>query len=148
MSASPTKRSLDLLRREGWMVQVVEFWSHKPAPHLARVGDVTVRLLDRRPGPPLWLRHKRHDFFGIADIFALHPEGRWLLVQATTTPNQASRVKKITGANSEAARALLRAGARIEVWGWKKYATAVERRFWRPTRTPITEEMLDPATSP
>jgi hypothetical protein len=90
---SPTQRSLDLLRKEGWLCQVVERWN----PH----------------------SRTRLDLFGFIDILAIR-EGEILGVQATSRSNVSSRVSKI--ANHENTGRVREAGIGIEVWGWGKMA--------------------------
>ncbi len=88
---SPTARTLDLLRREGYLPAVVERWI---------------------PGKEI-----RCDLWHFGDVLAVHPVAKtFLIVQATTLPNIASRLHK--------ARALpalatwLHAGGRFQVHGW------------------------------
>jgi len=88
---TPTTRSLDLLRKLGFLAAVVESWIPK---------------LDRR-----------RDLFGFADVLAVHPRDKvFMLVQCTSIGNVSSRLKKAQG---KGALALwLRAGGLFEVWGW------------------------------
>lgn len=112
MAASPTQRTLERLRRDGYRAAVVE----KYVPQVRR----------------------RQDLFGIIDVLAVHPHGlRTLGVQATTVSNQAARLKKLIHAG--AARDWLLAGNRLEVWGWarKLARPGGKRRLWQVTRTPI-----------
>lgn len=145
MTAGPAQRTLELLRKEGWMAEMTEYWTHRPAgPDRETVTARTIHgqrvtLGPVRSGPPLWIRANRRDLWGFGDVLAMR-EGALLLVQATTTDNQAARVRKITRDCAEAARLWLSTGARCEVWGWKRYEKAVSRRLWRETRTPITME--------
>jgi len=91
---SPTQRSLQLLRDQGYLAEVTERWN----PH-ARV---------------------RHDLFGFVDVLAIR-DAEVLAVQATSRSNVAARVTKITEhANLAALRA---AGIRIVVHGWGKLAS-------------------------
>lgn len=84
-------RSLDYLRRLGFLAAVVESW----IPHLNR----------------------RRDLFGFADVLAIHPRDRlFVLVQVTTAGHVADRLAKARG---KAELALwLRAGGLFEVHGW------------------------------
>lgn len=91
MSLSPTTLTLRHLRAEGWTVEVVERWN----PH-ARI---------------------RQDLFGFIDLLAIRGN-ETLAVQTTSATNAAARLNKIVA--HENARAVLRAGWRIEVHGWKK----------------------------
>ena len=88
---SPTQRSLEKLRAEGYLCQIVERWN----PH-ARI---------------------RQDLFGIGDILAIK-EGETLLVQTTSRGNVAARVTKIQ--ESEHLDKILAAGWKITVHGWGK----------------------------
>ena len=88
---SPTQRSLEKLRAEGYLCQIVERWN----PH-ARI---------------------RQDLFGIGDILAIR-EGETLLVQTTSRGNVAARVTKIR--ESEHLDKILAAGWKITVHGWGK----------------------------
>lgn len=87
---SPTSRSLDLLRRQGYVAQVVE----QNVPHA---------------------RTKR-DLFGFLDIVAIR-DGETLGVQTTDITNIAARITKIEESpHLEAVRA---AGWRIVIHGWR-----------------------------
>jgi hypothetical protein len=88
---SPTQRSLEKLRSEGYLCQIVERWN----PH-ARI---------------------RQDLFGIGDILAIR-EGETLLVQTTSRGNVTARVTKIQ--ESEHLDKILAAGWKITVHGWGK----------------------------
>lgn len=95
---SPTQRSLDLMRKRGFTVQVVEKW----IPQARR----------------------RVDLFGFGDVIAMHPESGTVLVQTTSASNMAARVKKISAEPRH--RTWLLAGRgwhRIEVHGWRKDKT-------------------------
>lgn len=88
---TPTARTLNLLRRSGYIAAVVERW-------LPRV-------------------ERRQDLFGFADVLAVHPQDRaFLLVQATSASNVASRLTKAK--SKPELRDWLRAGGTFEVWGW------------------------------
>jgi hypothetical protein len=89
--ATPTDRSLQLLRKLGFLPAVVECW----IPKIER----------------------RRDLWHFGDILACHPRDRiMLIVQATSTGNVAARLAKASG---RAELALwLRAGGAFEVWGW------------------------------
>ncbi|HVS37794.1 MAG TPA: hypothetical protein VMS17_19710 [Gemmataceae bacterium] len=90
---TPTARTLQLLRAEGYLAVVAEAWL---------------------PGV-----NRRRDLFGFADVAAVHPHAAGpLLVQTTTADHLAHRRKKVQA--SPAARLWLRAGGRIELHGWQK----------------------------
>lgn len=91
---SPTQRSLNYLRKNGCLADVVEKWIP-----FARI---------------------RKDLFGFVDILAIDECGNVLGIQATSRANQASRISKITAHENwpkvRASRLL------IYVHGWKKMA--------------------------
>jgi hypothetical protein len=93
--SSPTKRTLALLRKQGYVVEVVE----KRVP-----GCLVSR-----------------DLFGIADVLAVHPEqGIVLLIQATTADHFANRLRRVQ--EQSVLPSLLAAGVRVEIWAWAKRA--------------------------
>lgn len=90
---SPTQRSLQLLRSRGYIPWIVERW-------IAQA-------------------RKRVDFYGIADIIAIHPEsGDMLAVQTTSMSNLGARVDKIT--HHEHLELLRKAGIGVHCHGWRK----------------------------
>jgi hypothetical protein len=89
---SPTSRTLEVLREQGYTVAVVEKWN----PH-ARI---------------------RQDLFGFIDILAIK-RGETLAVQATAA-GVSARLKKIT--ESELLPKVREAGWIIQIWGWTKSA--------------------------
>lgn len=93
MAASPTARTLKLLRDAGYSAAVVErFNAH------AKV---------------------RQDLFGFVDVVAIRSDQAGVLgVQATTVSNQAARLTKMLVLPS--LRTWLLAGNRVEIHGWKK----------------------------
>jgi len=92
MPSSPTSRSLELLRKSGFLAQVVEKWN----PH-ARI---------------------RQDLFGVIDVLAIDDD-KTLGVQATTMSGRSSRLRKIQ--KSKEAVAWLRMDSRrLELWCWRK----------------------------
>ena len=86
---SPTARSLELLRQEGYAPFVVEWFDQRA--------------------------QKRRDLFGFLDILALGV-GHVLGVQSCIRNDIATRVAKIV--NHRNLPAVRRAGVRIQVWGW------------------------------
>ena len=89
---TPTQRSLQYLREQGYLCEVVEHWNH-----FARV---------------------RKDLWGWCDILAIK-KNEVLAVQVTASA-VADRIKKITA--SDTVGAVREAGIRIEVHGWRKNA--------------------------
>lgn len=110
--ATPTSRTLELLRDEGYLAQVVEQW----IPH----------------------SRTRRDLFGFIDIVAISEDQGTIGVQATSTGNINARIAKILALPES--QVWLRSGNKILVIGWKKYAKAVDRKFYRPTLRQLTLE--------
>lgn len=108
---SPTQRTLAALKAQGLRAGIVE------------------RYVDAIK--------QRFDLFGFIDIVAI-AEGETVGIQCTSGSNMANRITKIQEDCAEQAREVLQAGWRIEVWGWKKYKKAVDRKFWRPRVEEIT----------
>ena len=97
MSATPTSRSLDYLRKNGWTVDVVERW-------LPVFGSTSIRK----------------DYLGCIDLIAIQA-GMTLAVQVTSAANVASRVRKISA--SEHLATMKSAGWLVCVQGWRKSPT-------------------------
>jgi len=90
---SPTARTLVRLRQLGFLADVCE-------RYLAAV------------------RRKR-DLFGVADVVAVHPRDRLvLLVQATSRAHVSDRLARVR--QRPETEQLLRAGVLVEVWGWHR----------------------------
>ena len=104
---SPTTRTLDYLRADGWRCAVVEkFNSHTKT---------------------------RHDLFGFIDILAIKGD-QTLAIQATSSGDISRRVSKIESDDlQDALRDVREANWSIWVMGWKKYKKPVDRKSWRPT---------------
>lgn len=98
--ASPTQRSLALLRSEGFECEVVERWIPFP-----------------KPG-------HRKDLFGFVDILAVHPFEGTLAVQACSGAGGAlaERRRKLTEDPAVAPRVAIckMAGWRVQIFGWVK----------------------------
>jgi len=90
-TTTTTMRTLEVLRRDGWTVDVVERW----LPHT----------------------FTRRDLFGMFDIIAVRG-AETLAVQTTSASNVSARMRKI--ADSPNVAAVRAAGWRLEVWGWRK----------------------------
>lgn len=111
---TPTARTLARCRQLGWMAHVVEKW----IPQTRR----------------------RIDAFGFGDVLVIEPNVGILLIQATADNggHVADRVAKIQGEKCrDAAQAWLRAGARIEVWGWGKRGPRGKRKTWTLRRVQV-----------
>ena len=89
---NPTARTLQLLRRHGYLAAVCEHWNP-----FARV---------------------RCDLFGFADVLAVRAGAPVLAVQATSVSNHSARVRKARALPQ--LRTWLGAGCAFEVWGWAK----------------------------
>lgn len=93
--ASPTSRSLEMLRKAGWTVAIVEKFN--------RFGGAF---------------GVRQDLFGFIDILSIREDFGFLGVQTTSDGDVNRRLKKI--AAEPRALIFIRAGGRIAVHGWKK----------------------------
>ena len=113
--SSPTARTLAYVRKRGGFAEVQETWDH--------------------------FRKRRRDMLGFIDILALCPPYT-IGIQATSGDNVSARVKKIVHERTSQAEYWLRCGNYIEVWGWKKYAQAIDGKWWRPRIVPVTLEDL------
>jgi hypothetical protein len=90
---SPTARTLTLLRRRGFLADVVERWIPRA--------------------------NVRRDLFGFIDLAAIAGGQAGVLgVQATTIGHMAHRLAKARGL--PALKVWLAAGNRFEVWGWAR----------------------------
>lgn len=99
--ASPTSRSLQRLKRDRWIANVVEKWNA--------------------------FSHKKNDLFGFIDLLAMR-DGELLGVQATSGTNVSARVQKSLA--SPYLQEWLRTGSMFEVWGWSKRGIRGERKLW------------------
>ena len=115
--SSPTQRSLGLLRKEGFCVQVVERFN----PY-AKV---------------------RVDLFGFIDIVAIREDFMGILgIQTTSTGNISSRIKKILAIPE--AKTWLQCGNKIIVHGWSKRGKVSKRKLWQVTTKEILLGDLKP----
>lgn len=97
---SPTQRTLAALRDRGMTAAVVEKWNAFASPFGIR-----------------------QDLFGFIDVLALDPErpGHGFLgVQCCAGSGLAAHRTKIIVECNQEAFAWVRAGGRIEIWGWRK----------------------------
>lgn len=108
--SSPTQRTLALLRRNGYMAEVVE----KRLPR----GFVT------------------RDLFGCIDVLAVRPGSPVLGVQATSRTNQSARYHKAVAIAE--LRTWLEAGCQFEVWGWALAGPRGKRKLWTPSIRAVT----------
>jgi hypothetical protein len=113
---SPSQRTLEYLRGEGWPnVQSVEKW----IPQAKR----------------------RKDLFRFADILAMHPEWGHLYVQATTGSHVNARLQKMLDFAEDQIEDALACGARVEVHGWRKLQGRGSKK-WFPIVKDVTLEVL------
>ncbi len=112
---SPTARSLQRMRKEGWKVCVVEKW----IPQMRR----------------------RIDAYGFGDILG-HRLGTTgaTLVQSTTDSHLNARLDKILAIPE--AKGWLRCGNRIETHGWGKKGARGKRKIWTLRCIEVTLEMF------
>jgi hypothetical protein len=101
--SSPTSRTLEYLRDNGWDADVVERWI-----------------------PRAFIRK---DLFGIIDIVAMSGAGI-LGVQATSTANVTARVKKAMA--EPRLKKWLSSGGVFHVIGWAKRGRKGEVKRWKP----------------
>ena len=107
MTTSPTKRSLDLLREEGYTVAITEHFNP-------------------------WAKI-RQDLFGFIDIVCIKSGVPGVLaIQTTTRENVTKRIAKIR--LIPAHKIWLESDNRIEVHGWSKKAKVGKRKLWEVYR--------------
>lgn len=109
--STPTQRSLDYLRKQGYTAAVVEQTIHFPD----------------KQNPGKMTMFKR-DLFNLFDILAFKPGIGFLGVQTTSRSNQQSRIQKIAG--SREADKWLETGGHIHVHGWAKAGAKGKRKLW------------------
>ena len=109
---SPTSRTLELLRADGYSVQVVEKWLP-------------------------WAK-RRQDLFGCIDILAMK-QGVLIGIQATSGVNHNARVVKSTG---EPLLRVWLTVAKFEVISWSKRGKRGEVKRWEPRREELFLEDL------
>lgn len=106
---SPTQRTLQALRKLGFVAAVVERWN----PH-ARV---------------------RQDLFGCIDIVAIRDGIGILGIQACAGASHAARRDK--AAAEPKLRTWLECGGRFEIWSWAKQGARGKRKTWTLRREEI-----------
>lgn len=107
---TPTARSLDKLRKDGFTACVVEKWV--PAGPAGFKGPIITR-----------------DAFNFGDLLACRiGETGAVLVQTTTNDHVATRIAKIRGIAE--AGIWLASGQRILVHGWAKKGSKGARKLW------------------
>ena len=107
---SPTARSLQELRKQGLVCQVVEHWNA--------------------------FSRMRNDLLGVIDIVAVGVGIVGVLgVQATTTGNMMARIQK--GMAEPRLKVWLQSGNHFQVWGWSKKGKRGEKKVWTLTKKQI-----------
>lgn len=111
---SPTVQSLKHLRKQGYVVQVVERWNQ-------------------------WARI-RQDFAGFADLIAFRKSKKTdiVAIQTTSTGNISSRYKKVLACDN--AIVWIQAGGKITLHGWSKKGPRGKMKRWTLTERQITIE--------
>jgi hypothetical protein len=112
--SSPTQRTLELFRKNGWTVAIVERWN----PH-ARV---------------------RQDLFGFIDLVVLDATSI-VGVQATSGTNHVARRKKILA--EPRAKLWLQHGGLIWIVSWAKKGKRGKRKTWQYRMESIKLENFD-----
>ena len=113
MTSSPTARTLALLRKEGYVAQVVERWVPQA--------------------------RKRVDLFGCVDVLAMRATDKGVLgVQATSASNLAARVTKALA--EPRLLTWLSAGNRFLLHGWALKGKAGARKLWQVNVREIRRE--------
>lgn len=108
--SSPTTRSLELLRREGFIAAVVERWNTFAGPPDKKCKECGKNQIG-----------VRQDLFGVFDIIAVHPQLRiTLVVQTTSGSNMAARRHKLNASGE--VLVCMAAGWKIEIHAWSKRA--------------------------
>jgi hypothetical protein len=116
--SSPTQRSLQHCRKNGWIAGVVEKWNQ-----YARI---------------------RQDLFGCIDMIVIDDlEQGPLAVQATSGSGHAARRKKSIA--EPRLKLWLESPARFEIWSWSKKGPKGKRKLWTLRREPITLDHLEPS---
>lgn len=119
VATSPTARTMQRCRDYGWMAGVVERW-------IGGHGS------GGTGGPMV-----RKDLFGFVDLIAVSPDCM-RFIQVTSGGNMSSRLEKIFTECREAALLLAsQPKVEVEVWGWRKFKVARERRWWWAKRTAV-----------
>lgn len=103
---SPTSRSLQYLKKEGYQAQVVEKFN--------------------------MFAHVRIDLFNFIDVVAMKAGEPLLGIQVTSTENLSHRIEKMN--NNPNVGLWLSTGSKIELHGWSKKGKAGKRKLWTLTK--------------
>ncbi len=107
---SPTSRSLQYLKKEGYTAQVVEKFN--------------------------MFAHVRIDLFQFIDIVAMKPGEPLLAIQVTDTGDLSKRINKAE--SGPFLTMWLSTGCKVEFHGWSKKGKAGKRKLWTLTKKPYT----------
>tara|TARA_Y100001938_G_scaffold131268_1_gene188191 strand:- start:1100 stop:1540 length:441 start_codon:yes stop_codon:yes gene_type:complete len=114
--SSPTQRSLQYCRKNGWTAGVVEKWNQ-------------------------WAKI-RQDLFGCIDMIVIDDlEQGPLAVQATSGSGHAARRKKSIA--EPRLKLWLESPARFEIWSWSQRGPKDKRKLWTLRREPIILAQLE-----
>ncbi len=114
--SSPTQRSLQYCRKNGWTAGVVEKWNQ-------------------------WAKI-RQDLFGCIDMIVIDDlEQGPLAVQATSGSGHAARRKKSLA--EPRLKLWLESPARFEIWSWSQKGPKGKRKLWTLRREPIILAQLE-----
>ena len=126
MAVSPTQRTLQYCRDQGWQAGIVERWIQQAKRRVDLFGCIDLIVLPR-------------ETIG-GDLergYCITEPGYGILgIQACAAASHAARVAKATA--EPRLRNWLEAGGRFEVWSWKKYAKPIDRKYWRVRREAVT----------
>lgn len=131
-STSPTQRTIERLRADGWTCQSVEKKAPMPAGMVRDNRSGIMRMA--------FFLTVTQDLFGCIDILAIRP-GDILGIQATSgggigLSNFNARKRKVE--SLENAKVWLQSGARLQIWSWKKVG-----HRWQPHIEDVTLEMFE-----
>lgn len=113
---TPTSRSLDWLRKQGYVAGVVEHWLTFPETKNGKPTGKTIRV--------------RKDLFNVFDIVAVHPgiHGT-LFVQTTDDTSVSKRLLKVL-AQPEITK-IIKAGNGVQIHGWGLKGAAGKRKLYQ-----------------
>lgn len=112
---TPSNRSSNLLKSEGYFVAVTERWNS--------------------------FAHIRQDLFGFIDLLALRNDSL-VAIQATTAANIHARLAKIRTLPAVSLW-LASNSRRLEIHGWKKAGPRGKRKTWQVRKIHVTKELLE-----
>lgn len=101
--SSPMKRTLEVLRAQGYIVQVVEYFNY--------------------------FSKKRVDLFGVIDAVAVRRDESGVFGIQVTDEHVGDHKAKMEA--EERVRVWLQAGNRLELWSWRKLGKMGKRKLWK-----------------